>query len=633
MITKDAYQFLAETPPFSSLEEQSLRKLSREMQLEYHPRGACILRQDGPVAEHLSIILSGAVKIFTRTNEGEELLVDYRSGGECFGLLSFLCGAVSMNTVIAAENTCCYLIKRETIHDLIRKDAGFSAACLLPLLKKLVEMTYHEIRDRTLLYGGGDKLLFTNVLGDLATRKVVTASEEVSIREAARIMADHRISSLVLVDTDGLPSGMVTDRDLRNKVVSRGRDVTARVGDIMSATLIKAEAGDYCFEALIKMIRYNIHHLLVTDKGALKGILTNHDLMMLQGVSPLTIAAEIENQDTIDGLAPVAKKIGTITTILIREGARAGTITRIITEINDRLLKKVLEITEARVGKPPLDYCWIVYGSEGRKEQTFRTDQDNAIVYDDPEEKSNKDVERYFSEFSHLMKDSLTRCGFPPCPADYMASNPRWRRPFSAWKKLFSNWINTPTPEALLNALTLFDFRSLHGDTLLAEKLRAFLGRELKDKSLFLAHMAGHAVKNRPPLDFFGRIRCEKKGSRQGTLDIKVNGLAPIIDAVRLSALETKVYSTSTLERLRELKDRDCTIGKFAPELEQAFEFLLSLRLRHQFQQIEERVEPDNFINPSCLGSLEQTMLKESFKLILAVQDAILNKYGSLMVL
>jgi CBS domain-containing protein len=189
---------------------------------------------------------------------------------------------------------------------------------------------------------------------------------------------------------------MVTDRDLRNKVVSKGRDIAGRVGDIMSVTIIKSEAGDYCFEALLKMIRYNIHHLLVVGKGELKGIITNHDLMMLQGTSPLAVAGEIEGQDTIDGLVPVSKKIDKIITILIKEGAKASHITRIITEINDRLLKKILEITESRFGPPPLDYCWIVYGSEGRKEQTFKTDQDNAIIYEDPKD-GGVDAEAYFS--------------------------------------------------------------------------------------------------------------------------------------------------------------------------------------------------------------------------------------------
>jgi CBS domain-containing protein len=632
MITEDAFNLLKKTPPFSFLAEAALKKLSKEISEAFYPRGQVILRQNGPAAEHLGVIRSGAVKVFVRTNEGEEVLVDYRTSGDFFGLLSFLCGDISRDNIVAAEDTSCYLIKKEAILGLLKTNAEFSEFCLRSRLTRLMNMTYKEIRDRTLLYGGGDKLLFTTILSDLATKEVITASEDITIKEAAAIMADHKISSLVLLDPHGLPSGMVTDRDLRNKVVSKGRDINGRVGDIMSATIIKSEAGDYCFEALLKMMRYNIHHLLVVGKGELKGIITGHDLMMLQGTSPLAVAGEIESQDTIDGLVPASKKINKIITILIKEGARASHITRIITEINDRLLKKILEITEARLGPPPRNYCWIVYGSEGRKEQTFRTDQDNAIIYEDSTD-GDEDAEKYFAEFAVRMRDALVRCGIPACSADYMASNPKWRRPLGVWKKYFADWINSPTPEAILQSLIFFDFRPIHGDVLLAERLRAFLGHELKDKKVFLAHMAGIAVKNRPPLDFFGKFIGEKNGVNKGKFNIKINGLCPIIDAARLSALETGVYATSTVARFMDLKDRRGTVSGFCDELEQAFEFLMSLRLRHQYRQIEDGTEPDNFIHPDELGVLDKKLLKEAFKLILSVQETARKNYGSLLVM
>jgi CBS domain-containing protein len=632
MITRETATYLKRTPPFSCLDNAVLTSMVKDMSLVFYPRGQTIFRQNGPAAEHLNIIRSGAVRVFVRTNEDEEVLVDSRTSGEFFGMRSFLFSDVSQDTIVASEDTSCYLLGKETVLGLLRTNAEFTEYCLRTLLKRLLHMAYKEIRDRTLLYGGGDKLLFTNILGDLATREVITAPEDISIREAAEIMADHNISSLVLLDSGGLPSGMITDKDLRNKVVSRGRDITGRVGDIMSVTLIKADARDRCFEALVKMMRYNIHHLLVVGKGELKGILTSHDLMVLQGTSPLSVAREIENQDTIDGLVPAATKINRIITILIREGAKASNITRIITEINDRLLKKVLEITETRMGRPPASYCWITLGSEGRKEQTFKTDQDNAIIYEDRPD-SNDEVSRYFSEFAARMKDALARCGFPPCSADYMASNPKWCQPLNVWKKYFSNWIQNPTPESVLRSLIFFDFRPIHGDLLLAERLKAFLGHEVKDQNLFLAHIAGAALKNRPPLDFFGKISCDKTGAQRGKFNIKINGLSPIIDIARLSALELKVYHTSTLERLTEVKDRCCAAGSFSDELEQAFEFLMSLRLRHQYQQVQEGVEPDNFIDPRGLGTLDRTMLKESFKLIMTVQEAAMKKYGSWMVM
>jgi CBS domain-containing protein len=209
-----------------------------------------------------------------------------------------------------------------------------------------------------------------------------------------------------------------------------------------------------------------------------------------------------------------------------------------------------------------------------------------------------------------------------------MASNPAWRQPLSVWKKYFAEWIQNPTPESVLRSLIFFDFRPIHGDLLLAERLRAFLGHEIKDRALFLANMAGAVLKNRPPLDFFGNIRCARTGVEKGKFNIKINGLSPIIDAARLSALGLQVYHTSTIERLTEVKDRCGVLGPFSDELEQAFEFLMSLRLRHQYQQIQAGVEPDNLVDPQGLGALDKTMLKESFKLINAAQKAIMKTYG-----
>jgi CBS domain-containing protein len=632
MLTQEAAALLGRTRPFSCLDSLLLKTVTEEISLEFYPKGHAILIQNGPAAEHLRVIKSGAVKVFVRTNEGEEVLVDYRTAGDCFGMLSIVCGDISRDTVHAEEDTICYLIHKEVVLGLMKTNPDFSESCLRALIMRLVDMTYREINDRTLQYGGGDKLLFTNVLGDLATKQVIAASEEISIREAAALMADKGISSLVLQDSSGFPSGIITDRDLRNKVVSKGRDPGGRVGDIMSVTIIKSEARDYCFEALLKMIKYRIHHLLVVDKGSLKGIITNHDLMVLQGSSPLAVAREIESKDTIDSLEPVSKKIDNVISILIREGARASNITRLITEINDRLLIKVLEITERKLGPPPVSYCWIVYGSEGRKEQTFRTDQDNAIIYEDPVG-NEAEVRDYFSRFGVQAGDALVRCGFPLCSAGYMAGNPRWCQPISVWKRYFMSWLQTPTPEAILQSLIFFDFRPVYGNTLMAEGLRAFLGREAKDRTIFLGRMAGVVVKNRPPLSLFGKFSGERKGANKGKFNIKLNALCPISDAARLSALEMRVYATPTLARLMELRGKPCIVGEFASELEYSFEMLMSLRLRHQFQQIQEGVAPDNFINPHDLGKMERRFLKETFRLILSVQEATRYRYGAWMTL
>ena len=627
----DTITFLRNIAPFSSLDDETLLAVTAGITLDFYPKGHVIVYQDEPAPEYLGIIRSGRVKVFVKTHEGEEIILDNRGEGDFFGFLSLICGDVSRNTVVAVEDAACYLIRKDSVLALLKGRPAFAEYFLRSFLKKLADLTYQQIHDRTLLYGGGDKLLFTNTIGDLSSRQVITASQDVSIKEAARLMSEHRISSLVLLDADRLPAGIITDRDLRDKVVARGRDLSDSVKHIMRVTLIKSEARNFCYEALLKMIRYNIHHLLVLDKGDLTGMITNHDLMMFQGASPLSVAREIENQTSIDGLIPVSRKITRIVEILVREGARSDNITRIITEVNDRLLRRILELIEKKMGSPPESYCWVVFGSEGRKEQTFRTDQDNAIIYQDPPEDSAGEVRDYFSAFARQMIDALEKCGFPRCSADYMASNPAWCQPLSVWKRYFSEWITRPTPDALLHSLIFFDFRPVHGNVMLAEALRAFLGQRLKKQHIFFSGMAGVILRNRPPTGFLKKFKLEKDGEHRNTFNIKINALCPIVDAARLSALEQGIYSTSTIDRLRELKERQSLIGVLCGDLEQAFEFLMSLRLRHQFDQLRQGALTDNFINPAGLSMMDRRALLESFRIISLAQDAIKNQYGAML--
>lgn len=629
---EEARELLQRTAPFDGLDGDLLRDVASGAALASYQAGQVIIRQGGPAAEHLSVIKSGKVRVFLTTNEKEEVLLDQRTAGGSFGMLSLLRGDRAVSTVMAVEDTACYRIGKETVLRVMARHAGFSEFYLRFYLTRLVDMMHRRVQDRGLPYGGGDKILFTHRLDELVARDIVRAKATVSIREAAQLMSRHRVSSLVLEDDAGFPAGIVTDRDLRARVVAEGRDGGEPVSGIMSVTLIKSEAKDFCFEALLKMVRFNIHHLLVASGGGLRGIITNHDFMMLQSTYPLSVARDMESQRSVEGLVLAQRAIDRLISVLVREGARASTITRIITEVNDRLVRRLLEIIEARLGTPPVQYCWIAFGSEGRKEQTFRTDQDNAIIYADTAPEKAEEAGRYFSDLAGAMRDALGACGFPACPAEYMASNPLWRKPLSAWKDAFRNWIHTPTPEAVLRSLIFFDFRPVHGDVLLAENLRASLGHALKGRELFLAHMAAIALQNRPPLGPFGRLRLEKRGPHRDTLNIKFHGLAPIVDAVRLAALEARLSSTSTLDRLRELQGTGSVLAPHAHALEQAFEFLMGLRLQHQYRLRQGGGEPDNHIAPALLGALEVSTLRGSFRLIRNAQSSVHGRFKAWMV-
>jgi CBS domain-containing protein len=632
-IAEDIIAFLKNVPPFQFLNDEELKAVADNMTMEFYPRDAVILRQDDPASDSLRIVKKGGVKVSVRTDSGEDLTIDHRGEGDTFGLVSLMGQDRQKTTVIALEDTICYLLKRDQIKELIESNPSFTEYFLQTHFTTYVDRVYREMHSKSLFYGSSDHLLFTTPVGDIATKGVVTVSEDTTIRDAAREMSKNRISCLIVMDRNELPVGIVTDRDLREKVVARGRSVDAPVEDIMTLPLIRVDVKDYCFDAVLKMIKHNIHHILVIKEGKLKGILSNHDLMLLQGSSPLSFAKDLESQESIDGLVPVSAKINRVVGLLLKDGARASNITKIIAELNDRLVRKVLEFADRKFGKPPVPYCWLSFGSEGRKEQTFKTDQDNAIVYADPVGTAQGEAaQKYFSAFALYVRDGLVKCGFPLCPADYMASNPKWCQPLSVWKKHFSGWINHPTPEAVLRSLIFFDFRPLHGDDSLGIELREHLMKNVKGQNIFLAHMAAATVKNRPPLGFFKTFIVEKGGEHKNELNLKFRGIGPLVDLVRLFSLETGIAETSTLERIEAMKGKHPTIDSVDDELAQAFEFITLLRIHHQVEQIELGEAPDNFINPSKMSNLEKRILKESFQIISKVQDGIIDLYGPGMV-
>lgn len=626
MLLEDVIDFLKKVPPFQFLEETALKTVAGSLSMEFYPRDKVILKQDGPPSGSLRVIKKGGVKVSIRSEDGEDVVIDYKGEGDNFGFLSLIGKDKQSTNVVAVDDTICYVLNKEIVLKLLESSPPFTEY-FLSYLSGYVDRTHREMHGKSMFYGSSDRFLFTTQAGDIAA-DVITAAEDTTIQEAAQAMVKNKISSLIILDKRNLPAGIVTDRDLREKVVAKGRNISEPVKNIMTISLIRVDASDSCFEAVLKMIKYNIHHMLVIKDGALKGIMTNHDLMLLQGTSPLSLVNDIEKQQAIDGLISVSGRINNLVGLLLKEGAKAINITKIITEIFDRLVQKVLEIAEKNYGQPPVPYCWIVFGSEGRREQTFKTDQDNAIIYSDPSTPDEEgEIRRYFDNFTSFVRNSLVKIGFPPCTADYMASNPQWCQPLRVWKGYFSNWITTPVPEAVLKSLIFFDFRPLYGKSGLFEELRDFILSMLKAQRIFLGYMANTIVKNTPPIGFFKSFVVEKSGEHKDMLNLKLKGAMPLVDAVRLFALEKGIKETSTIGRINELKNKNPVFKGYGDELEQAFDFIMLLRVHHQFEQIKAGREPDNFINPNKLSNLERKTLKEAFNIVSKLQGMIIETY------
>jgi CBS domain-containing protein len=629
-IVEEVAGFLARVPAFRLLDAASLQDLAASVEIDFLPAGTAVLTEGGPPSEFLQIVVSGGVKVALASAEGGDVEIDYRSEGAAIGFLSLYSGDHSRMNVTAAEDTLCYLIPRTTFLELLERRPDVREFFTSTFITSYLDRAFSDLRIGALTSGDGEQLLFRTPVAQLLTRQPVTAPPGICILDAARVMSRHRVSSLVITGGAGNPLGIVTDRDLRDKVAAVARDSAEPVEAIMSPILATAHAEDTCFDALVTMIRGKVHHLPVIDGGRLRGVLTNRDLMMLQGASPISVVSEIDDQQDLAGLARAAGKVDKLIGMLLREGARAGNITRVISEINDRLVARTLELVVRDVGPAPVAWSWIVFGSEGRREQTFKTDQDNAIIYADPRnpEEAGQALD-WFARFTPLVRDALASCGFPPCPAGYVASNPAWCKPLESWKHLFSGWIATPDAKAVLNSLILFDFRPLRADDPMAGELRTHLAAAIRRSPAFLGFLANQLVKNPPPLGFLNRIVVEKEGEHRDRLNLKLRAIAPIVDLARLFALEKGIPETGTLDRLRALRGLNTIVGSYGEELEQAFEFLMSLRMHHQHAQIVAGREPDNFIDIVALSALTKKTAREAFGLVAKLQDLVIKRYPS----
>lgn len=627
-IIDEVAAFLARVPAFRLLEADEVRELAACIEIDFFPAGTALLVEGGAPSEFLQIVASGGIKVSLPASDGGEVVVDYRSEGAAIGYLSLLSGERSRMNVTAIEDSACYLIPRAPFMALIERQPAIHEFFTRAFITTYLDKAFSDVRATSLALGESERLLFTTSVGELSTREPVAAAAGISIKNAAGIMSRNRVSSLVLTDAAGAPVGIITDRDLRDKVTAVARDTAEPVGDIMSRIFVTVDAAEPCLDALVAMIHNNVHHLPVLEQGRLRRVITNHDLMLLLGKSPLSIVREIDDQQDLAGLAGSARKIDSLVGMLLEEGARAESIARVVTEINDRLILRTLALVGREVGPAPVPWCWIVFGSEGRREQTFKTDQDNAIVYADPRnaEEARQALD-WFALFTPRVRDALNSCGFPPCPAGYIAANPSWCKSLESWKHTISSWIASPDARAVLHSLILFDFRPLRPGDGLAAELRAHLDAAIRRTPAFLGFLANQLVKNPPPLGFLNRIVVEKEGEHRDRLNLKLHAIAPIVDLARLFALEKGIPETGTLERLRALRGQNTIVASYGEELEQAFDFLMSLRIHHQHAQAAAGQKPDNFLNPDRLNALEKKTAREAFGLVMKLQKLVIERY------
>ena len=619
IITKgQAYQFIANLPPFSFLPPKIIQEIASHLTMVQYPKHTVIFTQGASKIESLYIIQKGAVKRYYEENKTKKLR-GVLSEGEMYGGISMLLNdGISVRTLETTEHSFFYLMSKKDFFEICARHEAFAEYFTDTFGKRMRDRFYAEnVAKRIYLYKVGDLPFFNQSVENFYHSNLVTCDVDSCIQDAARLMRRKKCSSVLIRDENQHYVGIVTNNDLINKVVTVGRDAKTAVGDIMSRPLKTVSSEIRVFEALMTMMNANIKHLGVTDrKQNVIGVVTNQDLLSAQGQSPFFLIREIQKAESFAAIKGIHHRLPNIIQTIIHSGAKSRNINRLITTISDAILRKIITFAIKELGPPPVDFVFMILGSEGRKEQTLKTDQDNAIIYEDVPKTDQRRIARYFLNLGARICDWLNAAGYAYCVGGIMAKNERWCQPISMWKQDFSHWIHAASGEALLQASIFFDFRGAYGNLDMITDLRAFLFSVLAGWAGFFRHMTENALCFKPPLGFFRKFVVESKGKHRNKFDIK-HAMQPVVDFARILALKHQIAATNTQERLAQLREQGVINRAEYEELDQAYSFLMQQRFLNQISDILiEKVSPSNYINPKSLSSLEQTLLKAIFKKI-----------------
>ena len=605
--------FLATRPPFDQLPDDVLDRLPKHLSVRYLRRGTRFPPVDAD-APYLYIVRRGAIEmrdvrgeLVSKLGEGENCVFPcdpQRPEGQLKG--------------ITAEDTLVYLLPCAHLQQLRSEYSAFAEhfeqSVAERLRKALRLMREGPVR--------GTRLM-TVYVGELLGRDLVKATPETSIREAAAVMTENRVSSLVLMEGEKLV-GMITDRDLRGRCIVPGLSFDRPVREIMTEHLHTTQWDTLGSQAMIVMSRLNVHHLPVLDGGRVVGVISTTDLVRFQSSNAVYLVSDIRKAPDVETLVQASRKLSELQIHLVNSGSTADHVGEAITAVTDAISIRLLELAETELGSPPVPYVWMAGGSQARREQTSHSDQDNALMFADDATAEDK---TYFEALARFVNDGLNACGYYYCPGEVMASNPKWRQPLRVWRKYFKHWIEQPEPMALMLSSVFFDLRPVHGATGLFDELKRCILDRTRGNKLFVAYMASNALKRRPPIGFFRNFVLISGGEHDQTFDLKLRGIVPIVDLARVAALSAGISEVNTVERLELAAETKALSKDGAADLIDALEFIATLRIRHQAKQLRAGKKADNFLSPDEISPLERGHLKDAFSLIDTIQEAFGQRY------
>ncbi|WED25645.1 DUF294 nucleotidyltransferase-like domain-containing protein [Vibrio sp. DW001] len=612
--------FICQYPPFDQLPEEALIEVANSVEISYYRADSMII-EFGDKIHDLYMIRSGVVEIYRRTGE----LYNRLDQGGLFGQMGLLTNKKVRFPAKSLKDTLLYCIPEKIFEEFCERFDTFA---------DFVEVE-GSIRLRQAVEDNSDDAnsLTTSKVKTLLSGEPVMLPTTTTIRNVAKIMSEENVSAALINDPnladEGGDSfvGIITERDLCAKVIAQGLDVDTQVVEVMSTELISLDHNAYIIEAMLLVLRYNVHHLPILKNKQPIGVIEVTDIIRYESQNSLLIVSSIFQQNSIEDLIVLSNQLKDCFVRMVNEDANSHMVGRAMSEIGRSFKQRFLELAEEKLGPPPVPYCFLALGSMARDEQLIVTDQDNAIILDNEYQESLHGD--YFKELATYVCDGLAACGYTYCTGDIMATNPEYRKTQSQWEECFSSWIENPNPKTLLNCSIFFDLYGVYGRPKWAEQLNAFILRKAKKNNRFLACLARNAINRTPPLGFFKDFVMEKDGRHNNSINLKRRGTAPLADLIRVHALAIGSQSQNSFDRLEDIIEAGILPPSKGKDLQHAMEFISLVRIRHQALDIKAEQEPDNNIEPENMSDFERRNLKDAFLVLSSAQNFLKFRYSA----
>ncbi|MFI8582076.1 putative nucleotidyltransferase substrate binding domain-containing protein [Ectopseudomonas khazarica] len=618
-------EFLQKFPPFNQMDTAHLAFLVEHCQLRFYAEGDSIIKPADGVVEHFYIVKQGRVhgERPHSARRGTETTFEI-TAGECFPLAALIGERATRTEHLAAEDTFCLLLAKHAFIKLFAVSNPLRDFALRGV-SSLLDQVNQQVQLRAVETLGAQYSLDTR-LGELAMRQPIGCAPHTPLREAVRLMHEQHVGSIVVVDPNERPLGIFTLRDLR-RVVADGVDLAQPIDRLMTPNPFHLQPDASAFDAAIAMTERHIAHVCLVQNEKLCGVISERDLFSLQRVDLVHLARTIRHAGKVETLAGLRSDIRLLVDRMLAHGASSTQITHIVTLLNDHTVCRVIELTLEDMGDPGIAFTWLCFGSEGRREQTLHTDQDNGILFEAADAAEAAAIRGRLLPLAVEINQRLAQCGFTLCKGNIMAGNPELCLSRQEWSRRFAGFVDEATPENLLGSSIYFDLRTIWGPDTGCEQLRAALLERVASNSLFQKMLAENALRQRPPVGRFRDFVVAHSGADKDTLDLKVQGLTPFVDGARLLALANGISSVGTLERLRALVAKGVIDALDGAAYEEAYHFIQQTRMQQHQLQARDELPYSNRVDPDHLNHLDRRILRESFRQAQRLQSSLAMRY------